>query len=260
MSANRISDIEQAVSVRGSATFVLVHGAWGSGASWNKVACFLSNLGHSVYAPDLPGHGADLSDIREMTAQDYTEAIIKLIRKLGRPVILVGSSMGGAVISRVAEAIPEMVEKLVYSAAFLLTDGMSCNGIRGDSYAPVDWGKYSLDGGVTVPAGAHIDANRNNPIPMPHLVSQEARANRNNGSPLESVEALHAPVHITKDRFGSVRRFYVMGLQDRMMSFTPQMLQKLPCEKLYKIETDHMPQLSTPTELAFTLHMIAKID
>ena len=38
-------------------TFVLVHGAFSGGWAWNKVIPLLENEGHTVFAPDMPGHG-----------------------------------------------------------------------------------------------------------------------------------------------------------------------------------------------------------
>ena len=41
------------------ATFVLVHGAWHGAWCWDKVVPLLEAKGHTVVAPDLPGHGDD---------------------------------------------------------------------------------------------------------------------------------------------------------------------------------------------------------
>ena len=40
-------------------TFVLVHSAWLGGWAWEKLARFLEERGHNVFAPDLPAHGGD---------------------------------------------------------------------------------------------------------------------------------------------------------------------------------------------------------
>ena len=55
----------------------------------------------------------------------YKQAVIDLIKPLDHPVILVGHSMNGALISHVAEQIPEKIERLIYVTAFLLKDGGS---------------------------------------------------------------------------------------------------------------------------------------
>ncbi len=60
-----------------------------------------------------------------MTLQDYTDKVVDVLDAASQPVILVGHSMGGAVISQAAEARPNKVAKLVYVADVLATTGTS---------------------------------------------------------------------------------------------------------------------------------------
>ena len=55
----------------------------------------------------------------------YTKRVCETLDPQAEPVILVGHSMGGIVISRVAEEQPEKIAILVYLAAFLLQNGES---------------------------------------------------------------------------------------------------------------------------------------
>ena len=57
--------------------------------------------------------------------QSYAQRVAEVMRTAKEPVILVGHSMGGFVISAAAEQQPETVAKLVYLAAFLLDDGQT---------------------------------------------------------------------------------------------------------------------------------------
>jgi pimeloyl-ACP methyl ester carboxylesterase len=67
-------------------TFVLLHGAGGTGAYWNLVRPRLEAAGHRVLAPDLPNHpGA--------TFTDQADAVVALARD-ARPLVLVAQSMG----------------------------------------------------------------------------------------------------------------------------------------------------------------------
>ncbi|MBA3922407.1 MAG: alpha/beta fold hydrolase, partial [Nostocaceae cyanobacterium] len=106
-------------------TCILIHGAWHSSWCWNKVATLLEQAGHKVIAPDLPSHGKDKTPIREVTLQSYTDRICEILTELIEPVILVGHSMGGLVITQVAEQCPDKIEKLVYLCAFLPGNGES---------------------------------------------------------------------------------------------------------------------------------------
>ena len=50
-------------------TFVLVHGGWSGGWTWEKVVPLMKEAGHKVQAPDLPGHGDDRTSIAEVSLQ-----------------------------------------------------------------------------------------------------------------------------------------------------------------------------------------------
>ncbi len=48
-------------------TFVLVHGAFHGGWCWHKIVARLEAEGHTVFAPDMPGHGIDKTPIADVT-------------------------------------------------------------------------------------------------------------------------------------------------------------------------------------------------
>jgi len=100
-------------------TYVLVHGAWHGGWCWHKVVPLLEKEGHKVEAPDLPGHGIDKTPISEITFEAYAQSICRVLDVQSEPVILVGHSMGGHVITQAAEYRPERIKTLVYLTAFL---------------------------------------------------------------------------------------------------------------------------------------------
>jgi len=103
--------------------FVLVHGAWQGAWCWEKVVPLLSDAGHQVHTLDLPGSGDDQRPIADISLDSYVGAVTELINSIGEPVVLVGHSMGGAIISQVAEAIPEKIRSLIFLTAFALKDG-----------------------------------------------------------------------------------------------------------------------------------------
>jgi pimeloyl-ACP methyl ester carboxylesterase len=104
-------------------TFVLVHGGWNGGWCWEKVVPLLEEAGHEAEAPDLPGSGDDPTPIPEVSLQGYADWISGVLDAQSEPVVLVGHSSGGVVISQAAEQRPDKVKLLVYLAAFLLRDG-----------------------------------------------------------------------------------------------------------------------------------------
>lgn len=86
---------------------VLVHGAWADGSSWNEVIRVLQERDHRVTAVQLP-----------MTSFEAdVEATRRAVAAAAAPVVLVGHSYGGFVISAAAVP-PSAVRALVFVAAY----------------------------------------------------------------------------------------------------------------------------------------------
>lgn len=102
--------------------FVLVHGSWHVGSCWDAVAAHLRADGHRVTAPTLPGNGpgADAT----VSFAETCKAVIDTIEQQNlRDVVLVGHSFGGAVVQKVALAIPDRLARVVFHNAYVLRDG-----------------------------------------------------------------------------------------------------------------------------------------
>jgi pimeloyl-ACP methyl ester carboxylesterase len=104
---------------------VLVHGTWVDGSSWNKVIPILQNAGHKVIAAQLPLH----------SLSDDIATVKRAIGLIGGPVILVGHSYGGFVITNAAYNNPS-VKGLVYLAAFAPNEGQSLTDFVDSSKLP----------------------------------------------------------------------------------------------------------------------------
>lgn len=102
-------------------TVILAHGAFADGASWEKVIPILENWGVRAVAVHEP-----LSSLR-----DDADAVRRAIRAAPGPVVLVGHSWGGSVITE-AGADPK-VKSLVYVAAFAPDVGQTSAG-QGEGY------------------------------------------------------------------------------------------------------------------------------
>ena len=92
---------------------VLVHGAWADASSWNEVTRRLQRVGYTVLAPPNPLRGLS-SDAAYVSAY--------LQQATSGPVVLVGHSYGGAVITNAAPSDPD-VKALVYINAFAPDQG-----------------------------------------------------------------------------------------------------------------------------------------
>jgi pimeloyl-ACP methyl ester carboxylesterase len=109
-------------------TIVLVHGAWADGSSWNAVASELQNQGFTVFTPPnlLRGVAPDAAYISSFLAQ-----------RTSGPVVLVGHSYGGFVITNAATGGGD-VKALVYVDAFVPDEGETVFQILGGSGSALD--------------------------------------------------------------------------------------------------------------------------
>ena len=110
-----------------SDTYVLVHGAWHTGAELEPAAAHIRKLGHTVHCPTLAGNRPDDDRSRTglMDAARSLESFLKENNLSG--VRLVGHSYGGMVISQLMNLAPERVTRLVYVNAFVPNPGESLN-------------------------------------------------------------------------------------------------------------------------------------
>ncbi|WP_291579246.1 alpha/beta fold hydrolase [Clostridium sp. UBA6640] len=104
--------------------FVIIHGSWADASQFDGVAAELRKLGHSVYVPELLGHGA-LTD-KNVTHEQITNAVVEYIEEKDlKHIVLLGHSFGGTVVMKVAEQIPDRIDRVVFSNAFVPLDGQS---------------------------------------------------------------------------------------------------------------------------------------
>jgi pimeloyl-ACP methyl ester carboxylesterase len=109
-------------------TIVLVHGAWADGSSWNAVSTALQDDGFTVLTPPnlLRGVTADAAYVSSFLAQ-----------RTAGPVVLVGHSYGGVVITNAATGGGD-VKALVYVNAFIPDIGENVFTILGGSGSALD--------------------------------------------------------------------------------------------------------------------------
>ena len=106
-------------------TIILIHGAWADGSSWNTVTQSLQADGYKVIAIQLP-----LTSLIEDVA-----TVRRVLNEQTNPVVLVGHSYGGAVITKMTTADPN-IAALVYIAAFAPDEGESMKDLTGGTPQP----------------------------------------------------------------------------------------------------------------------------
>jgi pimeloyl-ACP methyl ester carboxylesterase len=229
--------------------YILIHGAWEESHIWDDVTPILERAGHAVTAIDLPGHGTNPQPISKISMAAYVQFVVEEVNQLDQPVVLVGHSMAGSVISLVAEEIPEKIERLVYVAAFLLEDGSSVlEAMQSD-----DEGRllpeivFSEDQTfATVPeqalreVGFHDVDEPTIQRVLPRMIETQA------------TEPFRAKVSLSESKFGSVPKTYIRTTIDRVTSPTLQdrLIANWEVEAVHNLESGHFPAFSVPEELA----------
>jgi pimeloyl-ACP methyl ester carboxylesterase len=110
------------MNAAGSPTVILVHGAFADASSWNGVIERLQAKGIEVKAPANPLRGISID----------SAYVAGFIQETDGPVIAVGHSYGGAVISNAAKQAKNVVG-LVYVAAFAPDEGEALGEAEGNS-------------------------------------------------------------------------------------------------------------------------------
>jgi len=233
------------------AHFVLIHGAWHGGWCWHRIVARLQRASHRVTAPDLLGLGIDSTPPGRVSLDRWTDQIVEIIESASEPVVLVGHSRGGIVLSAVAERIPERIRTLVYVTAFLLESGVSLL----EAAARI--------AGSLVPPAMVIAEDHCSATMRPDAVHEAFYGCCNDDEVAlamallkpEPLAPLATPTRISAERFGRVPRVYVECLRDRAITHAAQrrMQSALPCRDRITLDTDHSPFFSRPDELANAL-------
>jgi pimeloyl-ACP methyl ester carboxylesterase len=229
-------------------TLVLIAGAWHGAWCWQKIVPLLEAQGHRVRTPELPATGADFSDPATITLESWAHFVADAIAAESEPVLLVGHSRGGLVISRAAEILPERIRRLVYLAGYLLpAGGTLAHSARSDQESLVPPHMIPAEGGITCNLRASVI--RDALFGLCSDADYEMALARMRPEPLKP---LVTPLRVTDERFGRLSRTYIECSQDRTITLGAQrrMQAALPCDPVLTLASDHSPFFSQPAALA----------
>jgi len=213
-------------------TVVLIHGAFADGSSWNRVIPLLQARGLEVVAVQNP-----LSSLADDAA-----AASRAIEQAPGPVVLVGHSWGGAVISQAGAN--SKVKSLVYVAAFALDKGESVSDLLRQG-PPPPWAaalRRDSAGFLTLPAkNVAQDFAQDLPVAESALIA---------ASQGPWAERCQTDV-LTAGAWHEKPSWYLIAESDRMIDPAAQraMAARIGAQ-VTRVKSSHVPMLSQPAQVA----------
>jgi pimeloyl-ACP methyl ester carboxylesterase len=227
-------------------SYLLVHGAWCSGWVWSEVAERLAKAGHRVSVVDqLPSAGTDPGSLGDLT--DDVDHVRSMLEALDEPVVLVGHSYGGMVITELADH--PKVRHSVYVAAFWPPRGQSLDSLRGDAPMP-SWAVPREDGTFEITRDLELARD-----------SLCADLDRDRARELHSRFVLQSPAAFGVPSTAPDRRHpttYMITTQesDTCVPVAAQEAMAANADTVLRLPAAHFVQLSRPDELAEALGRI----
>lgn len=239
-----------------SKTFVLVHGAFQAPYAWQFVKTKLEAAGQKVVVIELQGHGQDQTPVSTITIKSYRDKVVTAITAIKGPVVLVGHSLGGAIITAVADSIPDHIEKLVYLAGFVPANNQSIFDLTSmdpnSQFGPNL--TFSPDGATAMIANdkiMQVFAQDGNDQVKQLLIA--------NNRP-EPIAPQAEKVVLKNPAFASIAKYYIHTNQDHAITIDLQnkMVAAAGIKNVYTVESGHCPMLTKPDEVTTILLKIIK--
>lgn len=229
-------------------SYLFIHGAWHASWCWQHVAPLLRERELDVLTPDLPGHGQNKMHFVDISLNTYVDYITQLIVAQKKPVVLIGHSMAGIILSQVAENISQHIHQLVYISAFIPEHNGSL----------VQEAEKSASPGISTELAINADRKE--------IILKKTSKTRNllftcwNEADAklatsllqnEPLQPFLDTISLSNEYFGKVKKLYIECLKDQVLPAEDQkrMYQKINCEVI-SIDADHSPFFSQPAALA----------
>jgi pimeloyl-ACP methyl ester carboxylesterase len=268
---------------------LFLHGFWHGSWCWTGVLACVTGAGVRALAVDMAGHGlrarrpaaltrrpfdpellaTEVSPVADVDLDQAGDLLVSQVKQFGGggPVAVVAHSMGGAVLTRAAQLVPELIARAVYVAAFMPPSGVSSAAC---SRLPENEG--SRVGALRPTADARVVGALRMDVASPDPAYRAAVRETFYGDvdPVTADAAIalltpDAPVGIstgattlTADGWGSVPRTYVVctgdltirpALQRRFIAEADAAFPANPTD-VRELDSSHSPFLSMPAKLA----------
>lgn len=230
-------------------TVVLVHGAFADASGWNLVAPALQAEGYPVLAFANPLRGIEFD----------SQYLRDFLSTIDGPIVLVGHSYGGAVITNAATGDPD-VRSLVYIAAYALAEGESvadANALGGGHTEVTEHLVIRpFPGAGEQDADAYIDPAHFPDLfaqDLPKVVAKTMAAGQRPGSYASLIAPSGPPAWET------IPSWYMVAKQDRIIP--PEAERAMAARAgatTVEVNSSHVPMISKPLSVIALIRQAAK--
>ncbi|XP_059314098.1 methyl jasmonate esterase 1-like [Lycium ferocissimum] len=249
--------------------FVLVHKAAHGAWSWYKIIALMRSSGQNVTALDLGASGINPKQAREIPHfSDYLSPLMEFMASLpaNEKVVLVGHELGGLAISKAMETFPEKILVAVFVTALMPGPNINVTTVYTELLNAVSQldNRLIYDNGPTNPPTTLVigpkylatniyQRSPNKDLALATTLVREV--------PYYSAEDVSKEIVLSRKRYGSVRRAFIVATEDKVLKkeFQQLMIEKNPPDEVEVIQgSDTMTMMSKPHELSTTLLSFAK--
>ncbi|WUI02948.1 alpha/beta fold hydrolase [Spirillospora sp. NBC_00431] len=274
---------------------LFAHGFWFGSWCWSEVIARVAGTGRAAVAVDLAGHGlrarrpaclskrpfdpaelaTEVSPVASVGLDQAGDLLVSQIRGLAQdgPVTVVAHSMGGAVLTRAVQEVPELVAHAVYLAAFMPGSGVPAldyaqSPENADSrVAQAVRADPGVIGALRIDLASADDEYRRllKAAFFDDVGTDAAEAAIGLLTPDSPIAMQLDATHLTRDGWGSVPRTYVVCERD--WALRPPVQRRLIAEadaafpenptSVVTLDSSHSPFLSMPGRVA---EIVAKLD
>lgn len=233
-------------SAHATATIVFEHGAWADGSSWDGVVARLQRDGYTVEVPPDPLRGPSID----------SAYLASYLKKVSGPVVLVGHSYGGFVISDAATG-NSNVKALVYVDAYIPAQGETIHRINqrfpGSQLAPSVLSFVPSAGGVV---DVYLKASEYRRILANDLPAAQAAKLAATQRPI-AASALDEPAGVPA--WTSIPSWDVIGTEDHAIPVAAQQFMATRAHaRVTEVSASHLSMVSHPHDVATVIEEAAR--
>jgi len=240
-------------------TIVLVHGAFFTSAVWSRTQRALQDKGYNVVTLSLAGRDGDTTGPDKINLQLAAAKVCKIAQLQDGPVLLLGHSLGGAVIKQATDQCSKDLKALVFLAAVAPSEGVPAFPAQIEETGFGNCAKFDpvtqtfmIKSGPACAAsffGDIIDSDQQN-----KLVAQMVSEPKGIGTSQLEFKQLSA------DQFFRFPKYYIHTTQDQLVPYKDQveLAKNLGVVETYSMNTSHCPFFSQPDQLASIIIQIVR--